>query len=91
MTCVGQSARDARRVVRDGVRAPRSVILGRQVDITITLTFTFRLEGDPLQPSSRKASHKAVQNSLAVIKVVGIGGGGVNAVNRMIEVGLKWV
>lgn len=31
------------------------------------------------------------QNHLAVIKVVGIGGGGVNAVNRMIEVGLKGV
>jgi cell division protein FtsZ len=31
------------------------------------------------------------QNYLAVIKVVGIGGGGVNAVNRMIEVGLKGV
>jgi cell division protein FtsZ len=29
------------------------------------------------------------QNYLAMIKVVGIGGGGVNAVNRMIEVGLK--
>ncbi len=31
------------------------------------------------------------QNYLAIIKVVGIGGGGVNAVNRMIEVGLKGV
>ena len=31
------------------------------------------------------------QNYLAVIKVVGVGGGGVNAVNRMIEVGLKGV
>lgn len=31
------------------------------------------------------------QNYLAVIKVVGIGGGGVNAVNRMIEVGLRGV
>ena len=29
------------------------------------------------------------QNYLAVIKVVGIGGGGVNAVNRMIDAGLK--
>jgi cell division protein FtsZ len=29
--------------------------------------------------------------SLTVIKVVGIGGGGVNAINRMIEVGLKGV
>lgn len=33
----------------------------------------------------------APQNHLAVIKVVGVGGGGVNAVNRMIEVGLKGV
>ena len=30
-------------------------------------------------------------NYLAVIKVVGIGGGGVNAVNRMIDAGLKGV
>lgn len=33
----------------------------------------------------------ASQNYLAVIKVVGVGGGGVNAVNRMIEEGLKGV
>jgi len=33
----------------------------------------------------------APQNYLAVIKVVGIGGAGVNAVNRMIEAGLKGV
>src|SRR5207244_331790 len=32
-----------------------------------------------------------LQNYLAVIKVVGIGGGGVNAVNRMIDAGLKGV
>ncbi len=32
-----------------------------------------------------------LQNYLAVIKVVGIGGGGVNAVNRMIEAGLRGV
>ena len=31
------------------------------------------------------------QNYLAVIKVVGVGGGGCNAVNRMIEAGLKGV
>src|SRR5436190_303584 len=34
---------------------------------------------------------QAPANYLAVIKVVGVGGGGVNAVNRMIESGLKGV
>jgi len=38
-----------------------------------------------------RSSVAAPQNYLAVIKVVGIGGGGVNAVNRMIEEGLKGV
>jgi cell division protein FtsZ len=33
----------------------------------------------------------APQNYLAVIKVIGIGGGGVNAVNRLIEAGLRGV
>jgi cell division protein FtsZ len=34
---------------------------------------------------------KAPSNYLAVIKVVGVGGGGVNAVNRMIDAGLRGV
>ena len=33
----------------------------------------------------------APQNYLAVIKVVGVGGGGVNAVNRMIDAGVSGV
>ncbi|XSS41833.1 cell division protein FtsZ [Propionibacteriaceae bacterium Y1685] len=33
----------------------------------------------------------ASQNYLAIIKVVGVGGGGVNAVNRMIDAGLRGV
>src|SRR5215204_7621327 len=33
----------------------------------------------------------APQNYLAVIKVIGVGGGGCNAVNRMIDAGLKGV
>jgi cell division protein FtsZ len=53
----------------------------------------------PLSPPSDSAERfkerptdvAAPQNYLAVIKVVGIGGGGVNAINRMIEVGLKGV
>nr|WP_272948503.1 cell division protein FtsZ [Kribbella sindirgiensis] len=40
---------------------------------------------------ARGADVAAPQNYLALIKVVGIGGGGVNAVNRMIEHGLKGV
>ncbi len=46
-----------------------------------------------LDDTDRRGTHDvaAAQNYLAIIKVVGIGGGGVNAVNRMIEVGLKGV
>ena len=40
---------------------------------------------------TKGTSVAASQNYLAVIKVIGVGGGGVNAVNRMIEVGLKGV
>jgi len=46
---------------------------------------------DARAPHRRDAPVAAPQNYLAVIKVVGIGGGGVNAVNRMIDVGLKGV
>ncbi len=50
---------------------------------TITLKLRIRVRGE---------AHVATpQNYLAVIKVVGVGGGGVNAVNRMIEAGLKGV
>ena len=31
------------------------------------------------------------QNYLAVIKVIGVGGGGVNAINRMMEAGMRGV
>jgi cell division protein FtsZ len=52
--------------------------------------------GNPAPPPRIDIDPKGVRmtpphNYLAVIKVVGIGGGGVNAVNRMIEVGLKGV
>src|SRR2546422_11081163 len=46
------------------------------------------LDGRPL---GRVTMPGGTQNYIAVIKVVGIGGGGVNAVNRMIEAGLKGV
>ncbi|MBC7552201.1 MAG: cell division protein FtsZ [Cellulomonas sp.] len=45
----------------------------------------------PNERRTRGNDVAAPQNYLAVIKVVGIGGGGANAVNRMIEVGLKGV
>ncbi|HEX6919733.1 MAG TPA: cell division protein FtsZ [Actinomycetes bacterium] len=47
--------------------------------------------GTQRRNETRGTDVAAPQNYLAVIKVVGIGGGGVNAVNRMIEVGLKGV
>src|SRR5204863_175406 len=49
--------------------------------------------GNPHRRRRAERSHlvAAPQNYLAVIKVVGIGGGGVNAVNRMIDEGLKGV
>lgn len=37
------------------------------------------------------ATDQSLKNYLAVIKVVGVGGGGVNAINRMIEAGLRGV
>src|SRR2546423_7089807 len=56
------------------------------------MTCRCRVPARPGPTSGRRASAVAApQNYLAVIKVVGIGGGGVNAVNRMIEVGLRGV
>src|SRR4249920_4011281 len=56
---------------------------------------TGRLSGGREHDRGKRAERAllvaAPQNYLAVIKVVGIGGGGVNAVNRMIEQGLKGV
>ena len=49
------------------------------------------VESAALRGVGREVEVAAPQNYLAVIKVVGIGGGGVNAVNRMIEYGLKGV
>jgi cell division protein FtsZ len=50
--------------------------------------FNLQLEVESFQRRPKVTSN---QNYLAVIKVVGIGGGGVNAVNRMIELGLRGV
>src|ERR1700753_907672 len=51
----------------------------------------FRGQRHPPTPKGRLSPMTPPHNYLAVIKVVGIGGGGVNAVNRMIEQGLKGV
>jgi cell division protein FtsZ len=65
---------------------------GVPVDGTFPGSSTVRLRPVRQLFHRRKATLVAApQNYLAVIKVVGIGGGGVNAVNRMIEVGLKGV
>lgn len=46
---------------------------------------------NPIAPREVPNVMSEPQNYLAVIKVVGVGGGGVNAVNRMIDAGLKGV
>ena len=55
------------------------------------LAHTHRIHAPHPAPAPERSIVSAAQNYLAVIKVVGIGGGGVNAINRMIEVGLKGV
>src|ERR1051326_5880559 len=52
---------------------------GRRVDLLVGVA------------TRRRRNMQAPQNYLAVIKVVGVGGGGTNAVNRMVEAGLKGV
>src|SRR5919109_1277810 len=51
-----------------------------------TVTLYYSLRSSPLRPRTPQGS-----NYLAVIKVVGIGGGGTNAVNRMVDAGLSGV
>jgi cell division protein FtsZ len=60
------------------------------VRVRIYLEHTIRTQPSPT-PIEELPAMTAPHNYLAVIKVVGIGGGGVNAVNRMIEHGLKGV
>src|SRR3954465_14117547 len=52
-------------------------------------TLDSRLSFD--SPYSSEGRHMETGSYLAVIKVVGIGGGGTNAVNRMVDAGLKGV
>src|SRR5690606_29633624 len=83
----------ARRRVGAAGRLPHPSVLGNaQVDITINLNLRVRVgnrrddkQGRPPDPgrgtsksSERRGDVTAPQNYLAVIKVVGIGGGGVN-------------
>src|ERR671925_27888 len=51
-----------------------------------TVTLYYSLRSSPLRPRTPQGS-----NYLAVIKVVGVGGGGSNAVNRMVDAGLGGV
>ena len=44
-----------------------------------------------LNSNSRSAGSYESGSYLAVIKVVGVGGGGTNAVNRMVDAGLRGV
>lgn len=50
-----------------------------------------RLQSEIQNSMGRRTGETAVNGSGAVIKVIGVGGGGSNAVNRMIESGIKGV
>jgi cell division protein FtsZ len=69
-----------------GVLPVTALTVGSNIVMRKTLNFKLRLR---LSLGGRNVTSN--QNYLAVIKVVGIGGGGVNAVNRMIELGLRGV
>ena len=56
-----------------------------------TLALIDRLRRPPVEASMPALAQPLKNPYLAVIKVVGIGGGGCNAVNRMIDAGLKGV
>jgi cell division protein FtsZ len=73
-------------------RLPEGSVAGRQRQKAV-LSKALPDDGRRGEQDERKGTLlvAAPQNYLAVIKVVGIGGGGVNAVNRMIEEGLKGV
>lgn len=81
-------------------------VIAVELDITVTLKLRVKVadvarvavrvladlnQQDQTPQEKGTKAVAAPQNYLAVIKVVGIGGGGVNAVNRMIEVGLRGV
>ena len=74
--------RDTRRVGRFGCDWPKRFN---------SLTGSQERHSPPKQEKEATPVVNPSQNYLAVIKVVGVGGGGVNAVNRMIEAGLRGV
>ena len=58
---------------------------------TVTVNLRFRVVGSDRSPGEGEHMLETGANYLAVIKVVGIGGGGTNAINRMVESGVKGV
>ena len=71
---------------RSGARARAHLTSNQELHTQHNFKPQLEVEG-----SQRRPDVTSNQNYLAVIKVVGIGGGGVNAVNRMIELGLRGV
>src|SRR3712207_1568919 len=60
---------------------------------TVTFGWASRVRAQTLNANSRVGRHfmESSGSYLAVIKVVGVGGGGTNAVNRMVDAGLRGV
>lgn len=77
--------------LKDEVEAPSATLLHDFADVTVDKKVESIAAPAKL---NRKESMKDLNNPsnyLAVIKVVGVGGGGTNAVNRMIEEGIRGV
>ena len=84
----GQGAHRFLDALADKIVALRTVLGRRRFSLFFILFFLFFYFS--LFFFHNSTLHQT-QNYIAVIKVVGVGGGGVNAVNRMIDAGLKGV
>jgi cell division protein FtsZ len=78
-----------KRAAAGATRAPRAAKKAARPSTTARKQKTRVEDQAPVEGSNDMAGNP--QNYLAVIKVIGVGGGGVNAVNRMIDAGLKGV
>jgi hypothetical protein len=84
-----QAERGLREEVQHALAAVRQA--GADINGGDPIAVAIRLRTELTAVATRPPRAPLPQNNAVVIKVVGVGGGGVNAVNRMIEEGLRGV